>query len=92
MDGAVTPYVFACGQGLSEGFVARVECALGWVDDRIGAIEVSNSCKMVSSRKGNFVLNSGFWTEDVKTSQDNRASKIHTPMCKGTNVRPSSPI
>ena len=44
------------------------------VNDGMGAMEVPNSCMMVSSRKDNFVFNRSFWTVDVYSSQDNRSS------------------
>ena len=49
------------------------------VDDRTAAVEVPNSHEVVSSQKFFFVLDTGTWSEDVKTSQYNRTTGVKVP-------------
>ena len=60
------------------------------VDDRAAAIEVLNSHEVVSSRKFVFVLNRCTWSEDVKTSKENRTARIHVTRSQGTKFHPKS--
>ena len=95
VDGAVTPHVLSCEDGLCNFNRAGDTVGVCWpqccrstksspeflqgtfwlvmqVDDRAATVEVPNSHEVVSSRKNFFVLDRSTWSQDVKTSQENK--------------------